>query len=651
MDSIKDIFSHTNHTGINYIEYSIFFPPKSSKEATIETLHNSKRQIESLIEPIINGHLWQTDNFKLRIVHNDRKDPSFPFLFGFSRFGDCINDEWFIVYILYQVSKLLKDAIIAVADNDGEFLLIEAASALPEWLDPSNSDNRVYIYQDKLHIIPLPKSPAGIFNFMSSNGTTASKNALSRQESINIIWQQQQISGTSTVASDDIQRLIDDRTQKYCQQQQDQHELHHARTVLFNPKAAYVLLSAPQLLPLAVEAFYFRDPISLKACANMRHFPPSPSIDANIDTVLPWTRTTFAQALHQQFYAPKAFHLPAKHHDTYQAAELGMKLMCGLEMIYSREYHRNNNGVNDTDDINASDLMEMAPTSLGGVTPREKMDELLVHYSPSALKQLLETNATEKSPDNTDWMDIYPDELESLLAQKTHTNGTSNGTTDNVPVNLEEIMAKFEDFLEHSSSNVDGVNMDSEDKSDEGSDSEDDRVDEQAEHDDADEDMLKQVSFDFTSFMDILKQGNDKPSPNLPSDDHNDIKDLKDLMYEMDKEITGHEKIGGSFVKSKLPAKVDGNEERLQDDNEKEDAPVDIQLNLIQNILESFKGQQGLPGPTGNLLRQFKIALPVDSNDSDDGDDDSDDNGTDTITDTITNKHNKRKDFFFNKSL
>ena len=31
----------------------------------------------------------------------------------------------------------------SVLDSDGEFLLIEAAEALPSWVKPSNSENRV----------------------------------------------------------------------------------------------------------------------------------------------------------------------------------------------------------------------------------------------------------------------------------------------------------------------------------------------------------------------------------------------------------------------------------------------------------------------------------------------------------------------------
>lgn len=36
---------------------------------------------------------------------------------------------------------------IRIEDNDGEFLLIEAADYLPKWLDPDNSANRVSIHK------------------------------------------------------------------------------------------------------------------------------------------------------------------------------------------------------------------------------------------------------------------------------------------------------------------------------------------------------------------------------------------------------------------------------------------------------------------------------------------------------------------------
>lgn len=41
-------------------------------------------------------------------------------------------------------------------DNDGEFLLIEAAYALPKWLKPETASNRVWLLNGMMHIVPLP---------------------------------------------------------------------------------------------------------------------------------------------------------------------------------------------------------------------------------------------------------------------------------------------------------------------------------------------------------------------------------------------------------------------------------------------------------------------------------------------------------------
>lgn len=40
-------------------------------------------------------------------------------------------------------SKLRLVFVCRVEDNDGEFLLIEAADYLPKWLNPDSSENRV----------------------------------------------------------------------------------------------------------------------------------------------------------------------------------------------------------------------------------------------------------------------------------------------------------------------------------------------------------------------------------------------------------------------------------------------------------------------------------------------------------------------------
>ena len=38
--------------------------------------------------------------------------------------------------------------------------------------------------------------------------------------------------------------------------------------------------------------------------------------------------------------------------------------------------------------------------------------------------------------------------------------------------------------------------------------------------------------------------------------------------------------------------------------------PVDLDLNLVENLLASYAGQQGLPGPASNLAGLMGIGLP-----------------------------------------
>lgn len=69
--------------------------------------------------------------------------PGSVYLRGRTNFGDSIVDEWTVVYILRKLSFASHDIWIRVYDNDGEFLLIEAANALPKWLNPEVAENRV----------------------------------------------------------------------------------------------------------------------------------------------------------------------------------------------------------------------------------------------------------------------------------------------------------------------------------------------------------------------------------------------------------------------------------------------------------------------------------------------------------------------------
>ena len=114
--------------------------------------------VQSLLPP---DFLWHRDTFEIKVIRD--KNTQEWLYEGYMRVGDCVDDEWCVVWLLREISlkwdlairyvskkwsipffeRALRYNSFSVNDTDGEFLLIEAADALPSWVKPSNSENRV----------------------------------------------------------------------------------------------------------------------------------------------------------------------------------------------------------------------------------------------------------------------------------------------------------------------------------------------------------------------------------------------------------------------------------------------------------------------------------------------------------------------------
>ena len=66
---------------------------------------------------------------------------------------------------------------------------------------------------------------------------------------------------------------------------------------------------------------------------------------------------------------------------------------------------------------------------------------------------------------------------------------------------------------------------------------------------------------------------------------------------------------GTSESKNRVVNEVQGSDD--------EDAPVDVDFNLVKNILESFSTQEGLAGPASNILSSMGVWLPPNADLSD----------------------------------
>ena len=91
-------------------------------------------------------------------------------------------------------------------------------------------------------------------------------------------------------------------------------------------------------------AFYNRDLDSMKAAGRMQKFLPKTSSSealtqgtgVTVDCTVTFSRTMYAQLKGQAFQAPRGYPMPPTSDPNFVAAELGMKLACGFEMLYSQ---------------------------------------------------------------------------------------------------------------------------------------------------------------------------------------------------------------------------------------------------------------------------------------------------------------------------
>ena len=124
------------------VEYALYIiDPKLDDFGVRAKLREVQSRGTKLTHELLEGFIWQRESFSLDLVREIGGVRSF--LRGRTCYGDSVEDEWLIVYMLRELSKSFPHLWIRVVDTDGQFLLIEAADALPRWLNPEIADFRV----------------------------------------------------------------------------------------------------------------------------------------------------------------------------------------------------------------------------------------------------------------------------------------------------------------------------------------------------------------------------------------------------------------------------------------------------------------------------------------------------------------------------
>ena len=611
MDTSRDQFKWFGEGFDGFPKYL----PEDCVEYTIYTLDSKLSDLErrdqlrlvqsaatKLINKLLKDFIWQRESFKLSLEREEGRS----FLHGRTNYGDSVEDEWLVVYILRDLSKQYPKLWISVTDTDGQFLLIEAANALPRWLNPEIADFRVWLNNGKLLIIPLEKSGGQIIE--------AKPGSLTLKEALNVIENQ----GSKLLYLPAVEAEAFYHLQKFPKQISD--GLHHALLTIPR-KLAYILHENAAYISAAVEAFYLRDPIALRPLQspdhNGLHFPPTDLVTVSVK----FTKVGYAQLKSQQFVAPALwvdYASTKREAQSQDRAEMGMKVACGFEMLMCDPQNQDKKTVRDIvmllDDI------------------RTGQDELPTDA---------EIKKWEAREDDEAWLDINFEDFEQELRgnRKPGAPQSNEGFGDKGAQNdLRKMVARFEDFLNDDAAGADGAELlDEMDKDDEEEDSE-------AYGGSDDEGQDEEVSFDEDAFTQMMREmmgmppvaGDPKATPKVSvhdddgilsvSPDEGDDKGVHQAMQDIENELREagaltlnpkqeaanpelHRKAiaeGSSSGRSKVPVEA-------EDASEDEDEEIDF--NLAKNLLESFKSQGGLSGPGGNMLNLMGMRLPRDERD------------------------------------
>ncbi|KAL9111116.1 MAG: hypothetical protein Q9227_004379 [Pyrenula ochraceoflavens] len=403
------------------VEYSLYLFPTASRtwpESELrQRLQDVQRYATTLQKQYLKEYIWQRENFSLKLIDED----AFTLLQGRTEYGDSIEDEWVIVWLLRELTKEFDDLWVRVNDNDGEFLLIEAAETLPQWLEPEVADNRVWIHQSRLTILKPPHEK---------------KAASSKSEKLSI-WDAQQIilkEPKRLMKSTMVEEEAFHRLRNY--PDQIAKSMHHAQ-IIIPRRIAYLLHQKPSYISPAVEAFYLRDPIALKPLSEKSASSLLFSPEDFVTTSVTIPRVAYAQLRSQDFPAPKVWkdHMPMRTNpEEFTRAETGMKLACGFEML-----------LQDTQNQDKTNVREM----------KMLLEDL--DTGDDVLPTDAEISQGSQQQDSEEWLDVNFQEFEQDLAGKGKRNTTdSAGFGDKMAQeNLQRLVSQFENFMNDDDSDSD----------------------------------------------------------------------------------------------------------------------------------------------------------------------------------------------------
>ena len=554
---ILSFYFQMNRTEEDFVEFSI--------HATEPNLDSLRSECLSLVSQFSVDYMWHQDVFNIEEIAGNGN-----YLKGKVTVGDNVEDEWFTISLLLELSKLNPDLVIRVVDQDGEVLLIETADHLPKWAqDPNEADGRAFLHQGELHLIPVAQTPAQLTPMPAGPPPSI-------PDAANVVRRFSRI----TRAPNEVQTALKKRIGGY---PADWSNFQHYSHYVVPSKVKILLDKHPTYCARAIRAFYQRDMIDVRALRIMKHFKPVNLVKTGLTT----SKCLYSMLAQQQYKPDKRAGWPSTGDDA-KAVDLGMKLACGFEILVNNLLKRKT----DHQDFDADkfavfvkslngkgffqnelegsakycQLMSKAKSYFEATHSPQVQDHEFLQTVESDADKSVTNEKLDRDPDDDSWMNFDSESFDQLLTSHFKLKAQSKQDKEDIPQEVKRFLSKVSDF--------EGADVSGNESS---------KPDE------------KDISFNADDFERVMKK-----VLNIQESDDEDESDEED----MDADIIAPEMAAyDADMKEELAESKVFKEEEDED----LDKPLDIDTKVLKNLLQSFNNQEGISGPAATLLKPLGI--------------------------------------------
>jgi len=469
---------------------------------------------------------------------------------GRMRFCDGLHDEWLVVHILREFTKKFPgDFIARVVDSDGEFLLMEGAEVLPDWVEEQQcGPGRCFLLNGDLHLVGTDLVP-------EQEEDVGAEDDVVSNEFVQMCIQKAIEDVSATRASPELQKEALDDPLSGFQDGSSVRESFHRATCFLSKNALRVLDTDPLLLSFALHSFGHRDVLQLEQAKKLPRFGLS-SKDKGCFRQLKFPRNGFAKIV--------KFETEERAEDSVtKAHRLGRNVSIALELLYMN-CSGLSLGIEGESQVSDEKEGEALGISVDRVRKVHAFVKRLHSNNHHAVRAIVDEALRKQQPveegtesdvekdDSEDWMDFSEEQMQSFqfqaFAQAPDMLSAQGERT------LNGLASTFHNFLNKESSH-EGIDVSA------------------TKHP---ETASKSRTFDVDKLLAIL-QGQKRDDVETDADFQ-----LQEAAEElMDEELSKSEELG------------------LQKDLK----PINIDLHVVQNLLESVSMESAFEvGPVSNLL-------------------------------------------------